>query len=160
MKCFETVKKDKTTRTVDNIQNIGWNFWNFQKIKLGFHWNYGTLFVFFAGLWIRIDLKGVWHEIFDFRFFHESVSPRPRRIPLGPFWIFLKIRGGSRELIFIAGVNDTGDKLFSGVNDTSEKFIAGVINLCHGEINKKPKNFRQCQQHRWKTVHQCRRHRR
>ncbi len=38
--------------------------------------------------------------------------------------------------MFITGVVDTGDKLFSGVNDTSEKFIAGVvtlaINLCHG----------------------------
>ncbi len=28
--------------------------------------------------------------------------------------------------MFITGVNDTGDKLFSGVNDTGEKFIAGV----------------------------------
>jgi hypothetical protein len=26
--------------------------------------------------------------------------------------------------MFITGVNDTGEKLFSGVNDTSEKFIA------------------------------------
>jgi hypothetical protein len=25
--------------------------------------------------------------------------------------------------MFIAGVNDTGEKLFSGVNDTGEKFI-------------------------------------
>ena len=31
--------------------------------------------------------------------------------------------------MFITGVNDTGDKLFSGVNDTGEKFIAGVIVL-------------------------------
>ncbi len=62
-------------------------------------------------------------------FFHESVSPRPPSIPLEPFWIFSKIRGDIRELMFI---NDTGDKVFSGVNDTSEKFIAGVINLCHG----------------------------
>ncbi len=29
--------------------------------------------------------------------------------------------------MFITGVNDTGDKLFSGVNDTGEKFIAGVV---------------------------------
>ncbi len=29
--------------------------------------------------------------------------------------------------MFITGVNDTGDKLFSGVNDTGEKFNAGVI---------------------------------
>ncbi len=28
--------------------------------------------------------------------------------------------------MFITGVNDTRDKLFSGVNDTGEKFIAGV----------------------------------
>ncbi len=47
--------------------------------------------------------------------------PRPQSIPLGPFWIFSKIRGDIREWIFIAGV-----KLFSGVNDTGEKFIAGV----------------------------------
>jgi hypothetical protein len=32
-----------------------------------------------------------------------------------------------RELMFITGVNDTGDKLFSGVNDTGKKFIAGVV---------------------------------
>ncbi len=29
--------------------------------------------------------------------------------------------------MFITGVNNTGDKLFSGVNDTDEKFIADVI---------------------------------
>ncbi len=75
---------------------------------------------------VPVWLKGVWHEIFDFRFFHESVSPRPQSIPLGPFWIFSKICGDIHEWIFIADVNDTGDKLFSGVNDTSEKFIAGV----------------------------------
>jgi hypothetical protein len=28
--------------------------------------------------------------------------------------------------MFISGVNDTGDKLFSGVKNTGEKFIAGV----------------------------------
>jgi hypothetical protein len=31
------------------------------------------------------------------------------------------------ELMFITGVNDTCEKLFSGVNDTGEKFIAGVV---------------------------------
>ncbi len=60
-------------------------------------------------------------------FFHESVFPRPPSIPLEPFWIFSKIRGDIRELMFITGVTDTGDKLFSGVNDTGEKCIAGVI---------------------------------
>jgi hypothetical protein len=29
--------------------------------------------------------------------------------------------------MFITGVNDTGEKLFSGVNDTGEKFIARVV---------------------------------
>ncbi len=39
-------------------------------------------------------------------FFHESVSPRPPSIPLGPFLIFSKIRGE---------------------NDTGEKFIAVIF---------------------------------
>jgi hypothetical protein len=38
--------------------------------------------------------------------------------PLGLFQIFSKIRGYIRELMFIAGVNEAGDKLFTGVNDT------------------------------------------
>jgi len=28
--------------------------------------------------------------------------------------------------MFIAGVNDTGEKLFRGVNETGEKFFGGV----------------------------------
>jgi hypothetical protein len=36
------------------------------------------------------SLKGQCHEIFDFKFFHESVSPKPLSIPLGPFEIFFK----------------------------------------------------------------------
>jgi hypothetical protein len=31
--------------------------------------------------------------------------------------------------LFITGVNDTRNKLFSGVNDTGKKFIAGVVGL-------------------------------
>ncbi len=52
--------------------------------------------------------------------FHGSVSPRPPSIPLEPLWIFSKIHENIRELLFITGVNDTGDKLFSGVNDTGD----------------------------------------
>ncbi len=55
------------------------------------------------------------------------MSPRPTIIPLERFRIFSKICGDIRELMFITGVNDTGNKLFSGVNDTGEKFIAGVV---------------------------------
>jgi hypothetical protein len=52
-------------------------------------------------------LKGVWHEICDFSFFHESVFPGPLSIPLGPFQLFSKIRGENREWMFISGVNMT-----------------------------------------------------
>jgi hypothetical protein len=37
--------------------------------------------------------------------------------------------------MFITGVNDTGEKLFSGVNDTGKKFIVSLtraISPCHG----------------------------
>ncbi len=37
-------------------------------------------------------LKGVWHEIFSFKFFHESVLPVSLSIPLGPIQICSKIR--------------------------------------------------------------------
>jgi hypothetical protein len=33
-----------------------------------------------------------------------------------------------KSLKFIAGVNDTSEKLFTGVNDTANKFFAGVNN--------------------------------
>jgi len=35
-------------------------------------------------------LKGQCHEIFDFWFFHESVTPKPLSIPLGPFRFFFE----------------------------------------------------------------------
>jgi hypothetical protein len=60
--------------------------------------------------------KGVCHEIFDFRFFHESVSSRPLSIPLGPFRIFTKILGDILNFVFTS-VKDTGDKLLP--NDIS-----------------------------------------
>jgi hypothetical protein len=53
-------------------------------------------------------LKGQCHEIFDFRFFHGSVSPKHLSIPLRPFQIFSKIRGDIRGSRYITGVNDTG----------------------------------------------------
>ncbi len=56
------------------------------------------------------DLKGVWHEILSFKFFYKSVSPGPLSVPLGPFGMFLKIRGDIRESMFISGVDNTCDK--------------------------------------------------
>jgi hypothetical protein len=44
-----------------------------------------------------MNLKGQYHEIFGFWFFHESVSPLPQSIPLGMFQIFSKIRRDIRK---------------------------------------------------------------
>ncbi len=41
--------------------------------------------------------QGQCHEIFCFWFFHQSVSPQPQSIPLGPFQIFSKIHGDIRS---------------------------------------------------------------
>jgi hypothetical protein len=54
-------------------------------------------------------------------FFHESVSPQPQSIPLGPFRIFSKIRGDTGGK-FATGVNDTGGKIAAGNNHTAGKF--------------------------------------
>ncbi len=45
-------------------------------------------------------LKGVWHEIFVFRFSFTN------QFPPALFWIFMKIRGIIRNFVFIAGVLD------------------------------------------------------
>jgi hypothetical protein len=49
----------------------------------------------------------------DFRllvFFHESVSPKPLSIPLGPHRIFLKIGGDIQSSRCTTGIVDTGGK--------------------------------------------------
>ncbi len=54
-------------------------------------------------------LKGVWHKIFDFRFFSWiSVSQAPK-YSIGLVLNFFKNSGDIHKWIFIAGVNDTGD---------------------------------------------------
>ncbi len=59
-------------------------------------------------------LKGQCHEIFDFRFFHESVSPDPlsNSIPLLSYNFFPKIRGDIRSsrCTTAPSVMDTGGK--------------------------------------------------
>ncbi len=53
--------------------------------------------------------------------------------PLGMFRIFSQIRDDILEWMFITGVNDTGDKLFTGVKNTADKFmLTPAINPCHG----------------------------
>ncbi len=85
-------------------------------------------------------------------FFHESVSPRPPSIPLGPFGILSPV--STLPAINCSAVSATPANNLSPVSTTP------VINPCHGEITKKLKIFRQCQRHRRKTVHRCQRHRR
>ncbi len=43
-------------------------------------------------------------------FFHESVSPQPQSIPLGPFRMFSKIRGDISKSRCTTGINYTGGK--------------------------------------------------
>ncbi len=59
-------------------------------------------------------------------FFHESVSPQPQGIPLGPFQILLKIRGNIRKSRCTTGINDTGGKIAACINDTGGKFATDV----------------------------------
>ncbi len=46
--------------------------------------------------------------------------PGHMSILLGPFRFFSKIHGDIREWIFITGVKDTSDKLFTGVTDIGD----------------------------------------
>ncbi len=68
-------------------------------------------------------LKGVWHEMFDFRFFHESVSTGPLRIPFEGFRFFSKIRGDIREWMVITGVKRHRRKVYRSVIDTGDKHL-------------------------------------
>ena len=67
-------------------------------------------------------LQGQCHEIFSSGFFHESVSPQPQSMSLGPIQIFSKIRGDIRKSRCTAGINDTGGKFATGINDAVGKF--------------------------------------
>ncbi len=80
-----------------------------KQIRKGFY--YVHVFCFkFLSLHIYLPLKGQCHEIFCFWFFHESVSPQPQSIPLGPLQIFSKIPGDIRKSRCTTGIIDTGGK--------------------------------------------------
>jgi hypothetical protein len=68
-------------------------------------------------------------------FFHESPSPKPLKITLKSFRIFLKIRRDIRKSRCTTGVNDIGGNFAPGVNDTSDKIAAGISDtggkFCH-----------------------------
>jgi hypothetical protein len=71
--------------------------------------------------------KGSLTRDFRLHFFHESVSPGPLSIPLGPFQIFMTIRGDIHNFVFTTGVVDTGDKLFTVVNDKGDEVLAVLL---------------------------------
>jgi hypothetical protein len=75
-----------------------------------------------------VRLKGQCHEIFCFWFFHESVSPQPRSIPLGLFRIFRKFveifaRQGAPPVSTTPAANFATN--FPSVVDTGGKFATG-----------------------------------
>ncbi len=74
-----------------------------------------------------IPWKSLCHENFDFTFFYESVSSKPLSIPLGPFWIFEKIRNGPIGILRSLGETDSWNKFTVGVVDTDSKFTTGVV---------------------------------
>jgi hypothetical protein len=58
-------------------------------------------------------LKGVWYEIFAFRFFSESISPGPLSTPWGPFTFF------SRKFVKIfkrKGIDENPEQASSSVS--------------------------------------------
>ncbi len=78
---------------------------------------------------IFIHLKGQRHEIFCFRFFHESSFPQLLKIKLGFFKFFFihrDIRKSRCE--FATGVNDTGSSFAAGVNYTGGQIAIGINN--------------------------------
>ncbi len=66
---------------------------------------------------------------FRLRFFHESVSPKPLSIPLGPFQIFSTICGDIRSSRCTTGVIDTGGKFAASIVDTGGKFASDINNI-------------------------------
>jgi hypothetical protein len=69
---------------------------------------------FYTGI-SHATLEGQCHEIFDFGFFHKSVSPKPPRIPIGLFQIRGDIRSSSAPPVLLTPVEN-------GKNHQSEKF--------------------------------------
>jgi hypothetical protein len=58
----------------------------------------------------KARFKGTVPRDFRLLIFHESVSPKPLSIPVGPFRIISNIRGDIRSSRLTTGVKDTGAK--------------------------------------------------
>jgi hypothetical protein len=90
------------------------------------HVNYDFLM---PGWFFYFYLKGQSHEIFASGFFHESSSPKPLKITVGPFIIYLKIRRDIRKSMCITSINDTGGKFVTGI---IEKIRSGPNGILRG----------------------------
>ncbi len=115
-------------------------------------------------------LKRQCYQIFDFRFFHESVSPKPLRIPFRPFRIFSKIRGDIRSSRCTTGVVDI-DVKWKKISFRKVLIIflghLWLVELTYREIFsfKFPLRCHQsdidcichrCRWHRWQICRRCR----
>ena len=104
-------------------------------------------------------------------FFHQSVSPQPQSIPLGPFRIFSKIRGDIRSSRLTTGVVDTGGKWEKSLIRKILIILLGhlwIVELTHIHIfafkftlrylqpNINPIVCHRCRWHRWQICRRCR----
>ncbi len=71
-----------------------------------------------------VSLKGHWHEIFSFSFFHESFPPRPLIRTLGPFRFFRENIGSSR---CTTDTTDTGGKYKRSKRTVAKLLLATMI---------------------------------
>ncbi len=46
---------------------------------------------------------------------------------MGSFQIFMKIHGDIYYFVFVAGVDDNGDKLVTGANNTGDNYASVVV---------------------------------
>ncbi len=80
--------------------------------------------------------KGSLTRDFRLQVFLWISVPQGPKYSIGAVLNFFEIRRDIREWIFIAGVNDTSDKLCSGFNNTGEKFIAGVVDTGNKSLSQ------------------------
>jgi hypothetical protein len=92
-----------------------------------------------------LGLKRQCHEIFCFRFFHESLSPKPLKITklISIFsensQRYSQVKVKARQICYrindtcgkvAAGINDIGGKFATGINDTGGKFFHQFCLCC------------------------------
>ncbi len=111
---------------------------------------------------MQASLKGVWHEIFDFKFFSWISVPQAPKYSIEAFLNFFEnSRRYSRiPVISCSVVSTTRAKNLSPVSLTpvNNLYFPGVDDTVQKKT-KNPKIYRRCQRHCRKIVHRCQRHR-